>query len=187
MRRHLEPRLLSLQARSKLRSNTWRRPKEEEPESTARAHCRQERDEVDAGYRSADPAAVAPGSPDHACAVRQAQVGGFQDPGKVGVSARPHHEFRIDRGDQVVAAGIDKLLDTAEGTRHVDAVDPDPQDPNFSAYFGRSAAGLFIGGSSMPTVSKFSAVTMVCGMGVPRLAANSGSASPPPTRTRVHV
>ena len=179
--------MLSPQARRKLRGDTGRRPKQEQSEATTRAYGRQERDEVDAGDGRAYPAALAPCGPDHACAVRKTQLSRFQDPRKVAVSARPHHKLGIDGGDEVMPTGLDELLDATKGSLHVDAVDPHPQDANPGAYLRSSSAGLVIGGSVMPTVSKSRAVTTVCGIGAPRLPAKSDRLSPPPTRTRVHV
>jgi hypothetical protein len=191
VRRDLQARVFGPQARRKLLGDTGCRPEQEEPETTARAHRRQRWDEVDACDRRVQPAALAPRRPNDACAVGQAKVGRFQDAGEVRVFARPHDELRIHRGDEVMAAGLDELFDAAERRLHVDAVDADPQDADLgqqdTSYFASRGAGLFIGGMSMPTVSKVSAVTTVCGIGAPRLVANSGSPSPPPTRTRVQV
>lgn len=187
MRRHLESWMLSLQARRKRRGDTGRRPKQEQSETTTRAHTRQEGDEVDAGDGRADPAALALCGPDHAGAVGKTQLSRFQDPREVAVSARPHHKLGIDRGDQVMPTGVDELLDATKGGLHVDAVDPHPKNANLGAYLRSSSAGLVIGGSVMPTVSKSRAVTTVCGIGAPRLPAKSDRLSPPPTRTRVHV
>jgi len=185
--RHLEPGMLGPQARRKLRGDTRRRPKEEEPETTTCAHSRKERNEVDTSDRRADRAALAPGRPNHAGSVCKAELGGFQDPGELAVSARPYHKLGIDSGDQVMPGRFDELLDAIEGSLHVDAVDPDPEDANLGGYFRSSSAGLDIGGSAMPTVSKSRALTAVLGIGVPRLPAKSDRLSPPPTRTRVQV
>ncbi len=46
------------------------------------------------------------------------------------LSLRPHDEFGIDRGDEVMAACVDKLLDASECCAHVEAIDPDAQDPH---------------------------------------------------------
>ena len=53
----------------------------------------------------------------------------------------------------MMATGIDQLLDVTEGSLHVDAVDPDPEDANLGGYFRSSSAGLVIGGSAIPTIS----------------------------------
>ena len=187
MRRHHEPGMLRTQPRRELRGDTRRRSKKEEPESPTRTQGCQERDEVNAGDRRADRAALAPGGPNHACTVSQAQVGGFQDPCEFTVPARTHHKLRIDGGDEMMPAAGDELFDATERGLHVDAVDPDPEYASLGAYLRRSSAGLVIGGSATPTISKSRALTTMLGIGVPRLPAKSDRLSPPPTRTRVQV
>src|SRR6202171_2102693 len=95
--------MLGPQARRKLRGDTRRRPKEEEPETTTCAHSRKERNEVDTSDRRADRAALAPGRPNHAGSVCKAEVGGFQDPGELAVAGTPYHQLGIASGGHVVA------------------------------------------------------------------------------------
>src|ERR1700687_4273125 len=90
--------MLGPQARRKFGGDARRRSKEEQPETTTRAHGRKERDEVDAGDRRADRAALAPGRPNHAGSVCKAEVGGFQDPGELAVAAPPYHKLRVGSG-----------------------------------------------------------------------------------------
>src|ERR1700682_2373865 len=102
--------MLGPQARRKLRGDARRRSKEEQPETTTRAHGRKERDEVDAGDRRADRAALAPGRPNHAGSVCKAEVGGFQDPGELAVAARPYHKLGVERGGQGMAGGFGEVV-----------------------------------------------------------------------------
>ncbi|MEA2628206.1 MAG: hypothetical protein QOJ10_666, partial [Chloroflexota bacterium] len=68
-------------------------------------------------------AALPPGRPHDAAAIRKAEVGGLEHARKLAVDSRPHHELRVDGGHQVVAARVHELSDPLERRIHVQAID----------------------------------------------------------------
>src|SRR5450759_2461571 len=185
MSRDLELRMLGPQARSELRSDARRSAQQKETKTPCGAQLREWRDEVGPRDGSGHRAALPPRGPDHPRAVGQAQVGGLEHARELAVTTGSHDELRVDRGDEVMAAGVDELLDAVEGGLHVKAVDPHAQDPDLH-HFLSGSVGLASGGSGIWGVSISRTVVALLGIRLPKPRANSASDSPPPARTRVH-
>jgi len=126
---HLQVWMLRSQARGQVRSDTRGGSKQEQPEAPPRAGRSQRRHEVGPGHGCADLAALSPRRPDHARAVGKAEIRRLENPRKLALSLRPHDEFGVDRGDEVMAACVDEVLDASERSAHIEAIDPDAQDP----------------------------------------------------------
>ena len=77
----------------------------------------------------AESAALSSRRPHDAGSIGQAQVGGLEHAGELGVAARPHDELGVYGGDEVGATAADELSDPVEGGFHVQAVDPHAEDP----------------------------------------------------------
>jgi glycosyltransferase involved in cell wall biosynthesis len=128
MRLHLKVRLLCAQAHGEVSCHAWSGAKEEQAEMAPRAHRRQPRDEVDACNRLAHGAALPPGRPNYPAAIRQAQVRRFEHASELAVGSRAHHEFRVDCGDEVMAATVHELRDAIKRCIHIEAVDSHTED-----------------------------------------------------------
>src|SRR5438270_132058 len=72
--------------------------------------------------------------PDDALAVRDAQRRGFEHAGELRIGSRAHHELWVDRGDEMMAAFLDKRLDAPERRLHVDAVHADSEYPGLGLW-----------------------------------------------------
>lgn len=171
MRGDLESPKLCAQSRGKLGRHAGSSAEQEERETAPHTHGRQRPDQVDTGDRSIQLASLPPGGPHHTGAVGKAQVRRLEHLPELGVFLRVHNELRVDGGDLVMPAKDHELLDAIEGSAHVEAVHPHPQDP---CLLWRH-------------YSTSSTVTVLHGIGVPRFLVKSAIDSPPPTRMRVHI
>ena len=170
MRRNLEAGVGGSESVAQVLSYAGHRSQKEKSEAAALAHRGNRFDQVRSGYRPRKRTPVASRRPDHPGPVGQTEVRGREDPRKLMVALGTHDELRIHGRHQVEATAFaGKPLDSLEGLIGVQAVDPDTKDP-----------GLGQSGSMTRLVS------ITEGMLVPRLEMNSGSDSPPPTRTRPH-
>jgi glycosyltransferase involved in cell wall biosynthesis len=115
--------VVAAETRGELRSHARRGSQQEQSEVPSGTERSQWQDQVGAGHRLSDHAALPAGCPHDTAAIGKAEVRGLKDPRELVVGPCAHHELRVDGGHEVVTALVDELRDSLDCCVHVQAID----------------------------------------------------------------
>jgi len=123
-----QPRVPAMEDRRRGCGHSGARPEEEDAPARPLRLSREGVDQVDSGHALRDDLLPAPGGPEQAGAVRDSQVGSFQDRSERRVGTSPHHELRIDGHDLARRPPYHGHPHPLHRLGLGDGVDRDPQD-----------------------------------------------------------